>query len=82
MQPVLKDLLFKAGFTGSDLSNTQPGTCHETAFQNLFELLVDECGLYADMYMREVALKEINPLKTTCQEFLQQALVRGTHVTE
>lgn len=41
---VLKeDLCFRAGFCGFDLSKTQFGTCHETAIENLIELVVQEC---------------------------------------
>lgn len=36
-------LLQRAGFSGSDFSNTQIGTCHETALQNLIELAVEQC---------------------------------------
>lgn len=44
MNSQIKEMIaFKAGFNGHDLSNTQIGTCHEQAIENLIELVVIEC---------------------------------------
>jgi hypothetical protein len=44
MNSKIKEMIaFKAGFNGHDLSNTQMGTCHEQAIENLIELVVEEC---------------------------------------
>lgn len=44
MNSQIKEMIaFKAGFNGHDFSNTQFGTCHEQAIENLIELVVFEC---------------------------------------
>lgn len=40
-----EELAFKAGFTGSDLSNTQFGTSYKHALQNFMELIIEDCVL-------------------------------------
>lgn len=47
-EQVKEDLCFKAGFCGTDLSNTMPGTCQETALENLIKLVVQECAVLAN----------------------------------
>ena len=40
----------EAGFCGGTLSNTQPGTCIETALENFAKLIVQDCADAADAF--------------------------------
>ncbi len=58
MNVLIETLARQAGFSGSDLSNTQVGTCHETALQNFKELIEDRCAKAAEEYWNDAALQK------------------------